>query len=240
MAALASRSGRIAKDPCEVRPGRLLWLRDQDDRKDPMKCGQDGCFGVAIIDDRKRELTMNNTSLSRLYRRLTSTRAQSVAIDAADLVSVSSGDAGDMAAERRDAVVARLAESPRDADLARMLHALQPASAALAGKVNDRRSSAHPMRDRVARPMHAARRAPHRQLRWAGGLAACLAVALGVGMWHNRPVENWQNVATSVTTAQLPDRIFTSRDKIFASSEGGAHHQRARGGDELFRGDFSG
>lgn len=181
---------------------------------------------------------MNDMSLSRLFRRLTAQRSPAVEVDADELSAAVVGE-GD--ASGREAVATKLADSPRYADLARMLNALQPASAELAEGVR-RRGSAHPQRSREVRPVHHARRASHRPLRWVGGLAACLAVALGVaGVWHGKVDAPHRNVVASVTTAQAPDRIFTSQDQIFASNDVPAHHLKSKhGGDKLFHGDFSG
>lgn len=179
---------------------------------------------------------MNDNSLSRLYRRLTSARSVDVAAD--DLVATVSGEAD---AARREAVAARLAASAPEADLARLLNALQPASAELAEGVR-RRGSAHPQRSREARPAHHARRVSHRPLRWVGGMAACLAVALGiVGVWHGKmDAPRDHDVVASASRAQAPDRIFTSQDRIFSSNDAPGHHAPSKhGADKLFRTDFS-
>lgn len=176
---------------------------------------------------------MNDQSLSRLYRLLTARRGEAVEADAAELSAVVAGEAD---ASRRDAAAAKLAASARHADLARLLRALQPASAELAESVR-RRGSVHPQRSREARPQHHARRASHRPLRWAGGLAACLALTLGVvGAWHGKTGGVHRDTVASV---QRQDRIFTSQDRIFSASDDAARH-RSNNGDELFRGDFSG
>lgn len=181
--------------------------------------------------------SLNDRSLSRLYRLFTAKRTTAVEVDAEELATAVSGNAD---ASNREAVASKLAISPRHADLARMLHALQPASAELAESVR-RRGSLHPQRGRDARPSHVPRRASHRPLRWVGGLAACLALTLGVvGVWHGKTGESYhRNVVAAVTTA--PDRIFTSQDRIFASNDNHEHHQKStRDGDKLFHGDFSG
>ncbi|GAA0718326.1 hypothetical protein [Dokdonella soli] len=186
---------------------------------------------------------MKDMSLSSLYRRLVSARPQPD-VDAADLVAVVSADegSGELSARHRDAVVEKLAASPQHADLARMLRALKPASEALATSMNEHRHGAHPLRAREQQRLAAGARRGHvHRLRWAAGLAACLAVALGVFAWHH---EDGQHLMTAGTarTAPLPDRIFTSSDRIFASSSGEAGHgesARHGGGDEVFRGRFS-
>jgi hypothetical protein len=185
---------------------------------------------------------MSEMSLSRLYRRLVSERAQP-AVDSADLVAVAAGSASadEIDSARRDRVVASLAASSPHADLARMLHALQPASESLAEDVGERGRSAHPARVREQRVAAGARRG-HRvhRLRWAGGIAACLSVALGLWSWHHEDAQQHAVIATR--SASASDRIFASNDVIFSSSSD-AHQQEHRNGgrgDELFRGHFSG
>jgi hypothetical protein len=181
---------------------------------------------------------MNEHSLSRLYRRLTAQRVEIAEADAGELSAVADGTVD---AARRETAAAKLAASARHADLARMLRALQPASVELSGQVR-RRGSAHPQRSREARPQHHARRISHRPLRWVGGLAACLALTLGVvGVWHGDARRGNVDSAhhDSMASAQRPDRIFTSQDRIFAGNDG-ASHRESGGRDELFRGDFSG
>ncbi|MEP7042400.1 MAG: hypothetical protein ABI843_05025 [Dokdonella sp.] len=181
---------------------------------------------------------MNEMSLSRLYRRLVTGRPQP-ALDAAELV-----DAGDISESRRDALAAKLASSTEYADLTRMLRALQPASQTLAEHLTaERRVAAHPARARDLRPAAGARRSQTRHLRWVGAMAACLAVALGLWSGHTDRQRGPAEVAATAKPAALGDRIFTTRDAIFASSgENAHHHQREakRGGDELFHANFSG
>ncbi len=183
---------------------------------------------------------MNEMSLSRLYRRLMSQRAQP-AMNVDDLVEVVAPSAGADDDARRDRVVAGLAQSPPHADLARLLHALQPASETLVRDVRDSRRSAHPTRVREPRVAAGARRG-HRThpLRWAGGIAACLSIALGLWSWHHADTTRRADIA--MHSAPASDRIFTSNDVIFASSDA-ARRQKSdyRGsGDEVFRGHFSG
>jgi len=177
---------------------------------------------------------MNETSLSRLYRRLVSARPQP-AVDAIDLA-----DAGEMSQPRRDALAAKLASSTEYADLARMLGALKPTSQALSEDVAAaRRAAAHPARTREPRPAAGARRANVRPLRWVGAMAACLAVALG--LWSGRADHHGPaTVAATSKRAAVGDVIFTSRDSIFAASSDSRHPPANRGGDELFRANFSG
>lgn len=177
---------------------------------------------------------MNEMSLSSLYRRLTSTRARHD-VDATELVDALKTDT----AAGREAVAETLAVSPPHADLARMLRELQPASEVFAGKLNERRHIAHPARQRELRPAAGARRmhAPH--LRWAGGIAACFALVLGLWSWHGEGMRTGGNLAVSTLSQPANDRIFTTQDRIFTSSVE-THHRKTRGNsDELFRANFS-
>ena len=183
---------------------------------------------------------MNDMSLSRLYRRLLSTREQPV-VDAHELASAMGADG--LASERRAALAADLAASPQHADLARMLRALEPASAALAEHVGRTRHLAHTQRTRHTRSAAAARRGRTHRLRWAGGVAACLMVTLGLTLWHLESVRHAHHHTATLTpkvhATPLSDRIFTSEDVIFAASDAARHgHPRTRG-DELFRGSFA-
>lgn len=177
---------------------------------------------------------MNEMSLSRLYRRLTEARP-APHVDAAELADALAG------AAPREALAMQLAASPRHADLARLLSALQADSEALAAGVNAARRGTHALRPRAVRHHAAApRRAAHPR-RWAGGLAACLAVALGLGLWHGERASRWDDVAAASQSVAMPDRIFTTRDRIFASvdAQAPAANQPGRGGgDDLFRGGF--
>ena len=179
---------------------------------------------------------MNEMSLSRLYRRLVSARPQP-AIDASDLT-----DGSEMSQPRREALAAKLASSTEYADLARMLGALEPVSRALAEDVAaERRVAAHPARVRELRPAAGARRSHARHLRWAGAMAACLAVALG--LWSGRVDQRGPlHVASTAKPAASADRIFTSSDSIFSSSSEARNERPNRHdkGDEVFRASFSG
>lgn len=173
---------------------------------------------------------MNERSLSRLYRRLHSARPRAE-LDAQELVDVLSG------APAGDAVAEQLAASPAHADLARMLNALEADSAAFAADVA-RARRAHPMRDRDSR--HAAAGVRHgraQRLRWAGGVAACLAVALGlsVSLRSADDASRWQDVAAISRSVPQHDRIFASSDVIFSAREQ-APSQRP---DQLFRSSFA-
>ena len=185
---------------------------------------------------------MNEMSLSRLYRRWVSQRAQP-AVDAADLVAAAArpARAEEIDSARRDRVVASLATSSPNADLVRMLRALQPASEALAETVGERARWAHPAHVREQRMAAGARRG-HRvhRLRWAGGIAACVSVALGLWSWHHEDAR--QHAAMAMRSTPVSDRIFVSNDVIFSSSSDAHQQERGNGGrvDELFRGHFSG
>jgi hypothetical protein len=120
-----------------------------------------------------------------------------------------------------------------------MLRALRPASEALVDKVNDRSYAAHPARARGLRPAAGARRRQVHRLGWAGGIAAGFALVFGLWSWHGAEMQHWSDVAASATTVPMPDRIFTSRDRIFASSADSGSGAPRRHGDELFRGNFS-
>lgn len=188
---------------------------------------------------------MNEMSLSRLYRRLISERAQP-AVNVDDLVEVvaSSADAGAVDEARRERIAADLAQSPPHADLARMLHALQPVSESLARDVRDSRQPAlHPARVREQRIAAGARRG-HRvhRLRWASGIAACLSVALGLWSWHHVETARHAEIAMHGASASVSDRIFVSNDVIFASSDNTHRRKQNSGasGDELFSSHFSG
>jgi hypothetical protein len=176
---------------------------------------------------------MNDRSLSSLYRRLICARP-AADVGADDLAALAGGT---LAEGRRADLAEHLATAPGHADLARMLRALRPHSEALASGVEQRRRGAvHPLR--VRETAHA-RHAHFRRLRWAGALAACLVVALGV--WSRHEDSALPQVAVSVRETPQTDRIFTSSDVIFAAS--GDRHGRTRAsrnhGDELFRGNFS-
>lgn len=187
---------------------------------------------------------MNDMSLSRLYRRLTSQRAQpAVSVD--DLVAVMAPAARAAAIDepRLAHVATRLAQSPAQADLARMLRAMQPDSESLARDVRATRRSAHPVRLPDQRVAAGARRSRgvHR-LRWAGGIAACLSIALGLWSWHHADPSHQAAVSAAVHRAPSTDRIFASNDTIFASSSDAGRQKQGMDsrGDELFRGHFSG
>lgn len=164
---------------------------------------------------------MNDMSLSSLYRRMTSRSAT------------------DIGAADSDA----FAGSSARASLARMLRELQPESEALAAAVATRRHAAHPLRGRESRVAAGARRPQGRSqgLRWVGALAACFAFAFALNLRHGEaPPQHWDDVAAAASSAPLPDRIFTTRDRIFAASDDAP---RGVGGelqaDRLFQAHFA-
>lgn len=181
---------------------------------------------------------MNDMSLSSLYRRMTA-RGAAPEVDAGELVAAATG--ADLPADRRDAVAEVLAGSPAHASLARMLRELQPESEALAEAVRGRRHAAHPLRGRETRIAAGARR--HGQghgLRWVGAIAACFVFAFALTFRHGEAPTHWNDVAASASSVVLPDRIFTTRDRIFAASD---ESPRANGGDargdQLFQASFA-
>jgi hypothetical protein len=179
---------------------------------------------------------MNTPSLSRLYQRLVATRPP-VDVDADALAAVAAGEPLDE--ERQARVAAVLASSPAHARLARMLQALKADSEALAAGVGAARAPrhAHPARGRAARVAVASPRRARAHLRWAGALAAGVAVAFGIGAWQHAHDPATAMVASVAPAPARPDRIFASNDRIFAASEDGVRHGPAR--DELFRSSFS-
>lgn len=138
---------------------------------------------------------MNDTSLSNLYRRMTS--RSTAGIDAAELAAVATGE--ELAPERREAVAAVLAGSAAHASLARMLRDLQPESEALVEAVGTRRHAAHPLRNRETRVAAGARRHHGRGhgLRWVGALAACFVFAFALNFRHGEAPMHWDDVAAS-------------------------------------------
>lgn len=188
---------------------------------------------------------MNDMSLSSLYRRMTA-RGASPEVDPAELAMAATG-AG-LPPERREAVAATLARSASHASLARMLRALEPESEALAEAVGTRRQGGHPLRGRETRIAAGARRAHIRSrghgLRWVGAVAACFVFAFALNFRQGDAPTNWNDVAASATSASAPsapDRIFTTRDQIFAASDDAPRSTRGGDvlGDRLFHANFA-
>ncbi len=174
---------------------------------------------------------MNDMSLSRLYRRLTASRP-TVEVDAVQLADAMSGD-GEPSASR-DAMVVRVATSPAHAGLARMLRALKPESEVLASGVRESGRVAHPMRQRDQRAAAGARR--HVQVRRISRIAACLAVVFGLWSWEG--TRRHDEVVAGTPPSHASDRIFTTQDRIFASTLS-APVSTQRRGDQLFRANFT-
>jgi hypothetical protein len=180
---------------------------------------------------------MNDMSLSSLYRRMTS--RNTTGIDAAELAAAATG--AELAPDRREAVAAALASSAAHASLARMLRDLQPESEALAEAVGTRRHAAHPLRGRETRVAAGARRLHGRGhgLRWVGAVAACFVFAFALDFRHGEAPTRWDDVAASASSNVLPDRIFTTNDRIFAASDDAPRSGGDVGGDRLFQANFA-
>lgn len=181
-------------------------------------------------------ISMTDRSLSSLYRRLNaqpSGRADGM-LDADTLVAAA---AGSLTGDRRDEVASRLSRSDVQTDLVRILRDLAPAAESVAQVVNERKISAHTRNGRTTR--HAVGAARHRPtaLRWTG-LAACLAVALGIASWHQHGVRTEEAaIAAALEAASRPDRIFTSNDRIFSMKMDSMHQDH---GDRVFNSNFNG
>jgi len=129
----------------------------------------------------------------------------------------------------------RLAASraaPAEARLGAMLRELEADSEALAADVARLRRPAHAVRGRDRR--HATDRRVAAPLRWISGLAACLAVTLGVLAIQGQPSVRWRNVSADVRSVAAPAHALRG-DRIFASGGEAA----APAGDVIFRGSFS-
>jgi hypothetical protein len=181
-------------------------------------------------------ISMTDRSLSSLYRRLNAQSHAGVAglFDADTLVAAA---AGTLSGDRRDEVAARLSRSPLQTDLVRMLRELTPASEALVQGLGERQVAAHTRNGRGFRHAAVAQRRQAVGLRWAG-LAACLAVAIGVVSWHQHGVHSQEAaIAAAMEAAARPDRIFTSNDRIFSAK---LEHAARGGEDSLFHSSFNG
>lgn len=179
---------------------------------------------------------MNDFSLSSLYRRMPG-RVVDMNIDADAFSAAASGD--ELPAERREAVAAVVARSSAHASLARMLRALQPESEALATAVTAKPHVAHPSRSRDARVAAGARRPHHgrHRLRWVGAIAACFVFAFALNFRQGEAPVHWDDVSASADSVALPDRIFTTQDRIFASVDAPAPAPVQS--DRLFQADFA-
>jgi hypothetical protein len=131
----------------------------------------------------------------------------------------------------------RQSQAPQ-AKLTRLLTELAPESVALADEITQVHQHApHPMRTRGIRTAHAARRHQAHPLRWMGGIAAAFALAFGLLGWHGDQ-RDWSDVAAAADSAPMADRIFTSKDRIFAASDD-TRGTSGRQGDQLFHADFA-
>ncbi|MEO8010832.1 MAG: hypothetical protein ABI650_04230 [Dokdonella sp.] len=178
---------------------------------------------------------MTDRSLSSLFRRLNAESSLG-AIDLLDAETLVDASEGRLRGDRRDEVAMRLSRSRVQTDLVRLLRELAPASAQLVSQVGEREVAGHQRSGRSTR--HAARLQRHLGLRWAG-LAACLAVALGIGVYQQRGLDaDEAAMAAAMEAAARPDRIFTSVDQIFS-----ARHDAAlptSPADRVFNTDFNG
>lgn len=179
---------------------------------------------------------MNKTSLSALYRRLTSASPAPLALDADDLASAADGT---LAAERREHVAAALAGSALQANVVHLLGDLQAASEGLAADVaRTQRETTHRRHQRNEHRIAAGRRFGS-SMRWATAMAACLVAVVGV--WTLRQPQHAP--ATRAHAVVKADEIFNSRDTISSfgmESTAQVQHKTRVEGDRLFHADFSG
>lgn len=177
---------------------------------------------------------MTDSSLSSLYRRLNA-ESRVGAIDLLDAETLVDASEGRLRGDRRDEVAMRLSRSEVQTDLVRLLRDLAPASAELAGRIADCERVGHQRPGRSTR--HAARGQRHVGMGWAG-LAACLAVALGIGVYHQRGVDAEEAaMLAAMEAASRPDRIFTSVDEIFTARLDAEAPKTAI--DRVFNADFN-
>lgn len=177
--------------------------------------------------------SMTERSLSRLYQRM-AMRPSTAAADLLDADTLVAASAGSLKGDRRDEVAARLSRSPLQTDLVRLLRELAADSETLAGAVSDRHGLAHARDSRSRRHAQDARRHA-RRARWVG-LAACLMLVFGVVLWH--PGADDSGISgNSAQSAARPDRIFTSKDRIFAMVD---ERTTPPATDALFHTDFNG
>lgn len=173
---------------------------------------------------------MTEHSLSTLYRQMCK-KQHTASLDLLDADTLVAAAAGTLRGDRRDEVASRLARSPLQTDLVRMLGELAPASASLAAAIGERHVREHSRGSRRVR--HGNGEQPRaRPLRWAG-LAACMMLIFGAVLWL--PQGNDPMPGTARTEA-MPDRIFTSKDRIFAMVETSPVSASA---DGVFRSDFN-
>lgn len=172
---------------------------------------------------------MTERSLSNLFRRMgaEASRGTSQWLDADTLVAAS---AGQLAGDRRDDVAARLAGSPVQTSLVRLLRELASDAEGVADAANARVRQSHVRgRGRIRHGFASA----DRRLRWVG-LAACLMLAVGVVV---RMTPFSQTTESTMAEVNQPDRIFTAEDEIFRMSDEATPRDI---GDLVFRSDFKG
>lgn len=177
--------------------------------------------------------SMNDNRLSVLYRELTARTAGPASLDADTLAAAA---AGTLPADQREAAASRLAVSPSEAELVRMLAVLEDDSEALAcdlarlARTHGRRQGRRERHQAApARPLAA-------PLRWAG-MAACLMAVFG--LWSAQHMGPGIGSGTSAQAGYKADRIFTTKDSIFAWSNGEGVAQTERS-DQLFNSAFNG
>ncbi len=177
--------------------------------------------------------SMTERSLSRLYQRM-ATQPSTAAADLLDADTLVAASAGSLKGDRRNEVAARLSRSPLQTDMVRLLRDLAADAETLASAVGERQGHAHSRDSRGRRHAPVARRHV-RHLRWVG-LAACLTLVFGVVLWH--PGANNRGMPDSpAQAAAKPDRIFTSKDRIFAMVD---ERSAPAASDAVFHTDFNG
>lgn len=181
-------------------------------------------------------ISMTDRSLSSLYRRLNAQpagRADGL-LDADTLVAAA---AGSLSGDHRNEVAARLSRSEVQTDLVRILRDLAPMAESVAQAVNARKVAPHARGGRTIRHAVGAARNRPAVMRWSG-LAACLAVALGITSWHQHGVRTEEAaIAAALEAASRPDRIFTSNDRIFSMKLDSPHQDHS---DRVFISSFNG
>jgi len=170
---------------------------------------------------------MNKSFLNKLLRRRHGKSAELP--DAASLAAlVADGPVSNAQRSR-----ARVAQSPRNADLYRFARDLHPLSRQLAGDLRaqfeDSEIAAH--RPRRHRAVHVRR--PWRAPVAVAAMAASLVVAVALWAWHYRAESGRALAAASPeVTTQVPDRIFAALDDRAVATRDVSR------GDEIFRSDF--
>jgi hypothetical protein len=178
---------------------------------------------------------MTERSLSNLYRRMDAEAVAGAAglLDADTLVDAA---AGSLKGDRRDEVAGLLSRSPLQTDLVRLLRELEPDAERLADALHAGRPAlAHVRSPRSPHHADTARRHA-RQLRWAG-LAACLMLVFGALVWNPGLRHSGMSTGDPAAEAMVkPDRIFTSKDRIFAITDDRVPQAAV---DSVFRSDFN-